>query len=464
MSRKERVYLSERISTRPTNILNCNTEKILPPKFPVLKSKGRALANAINKDLNKTIIGKAALERQRENASRLASGRSVVEKENKANKENELVRSKSLKSQVQSQFQPQVKTSKLRPILEEKKNKLVKPQNVTTIRPSEEVKKIVVQPIAKPTALPKTVDLLKPLPRKEESKVEVHVPPPPAIHLIEKEEEENNEFLLGLYADDIHRFLKKLERKQAIRKNYLTSSHIMTHSMRSLLVDWLFEVQQSFKLLNETIHLAIAILDLFMQDHPQIPKDELQLVGVSCIFLASKYEEMYPPDLTDLVDISAGTYTKQQITKMEQLIFSALNFQMGRPSPSQFLRRYSRVGNVDLITYSLAKYFIDLSLVSYHLCHVSPSLIAASALFLSLRLLSDKSESELWNQQLRYYSEYGPEDLNPVVRILALEVWKVPESKYQTVKVKYLEPKRLHRVSSLKELRSEKLYKIAQEV
>lgn len=123
----------------------------------------------------------------------------------------------------------------------------------------------------------------------------MHVPPPPAIHLIDKEEEENNEFLLGLYADDIHRFLKRLERKQAIRKNYLTSSHIMTHSMRSLLVDWLFEVQQSFKLLNETIHLAIAILDLFMQDHPQIPKDELQLVGVSCIFLASKYEEMYPP-------------------------------------------------------------------------------------------------------------------------------------------------------------------------
>lgn len=263
------------------------------------------------------------------------------------------------------------------------------------------------------------IKLEKPLAVKEpKGEVVVQIVQPVNKLSDKLEDYDNNEFLLDIYAEDIHKFLKSLESKHFIRERYLTSSHIMTHTMRSLLVDWLFEVQQTFKLLNETIHLSISLLDLFMQDHPSIPKDKLQLVGVSCIFLASKYEEMYPPgkplphsppspidifkqtfmmmmmmmmavclfpDVLDFVDISASTYTKQEIFHMEQVIFSSLNFQMGRPSPAQFLRRYSRVGNVDIITYSLAKYFIDLSLVSYNLCHVSPSLIAASALYLSLR-------------------------------------------------------------------------------
>lgn len=87
----------------------------------------------------------------------------------------------------------------------------------------------------------------------------------------------------------------------------------------------------------------------------------------------------------DLVEISANAYTKKQVIKMEQIIFSFLNFQMGRPTPSEFLRRYSRAADADVITYCLAKYFIDLSLLSYNLCHTPPSLMAASALYLSLQ-------------------------------------------------------------------------------
>lgn len=246
---------------------------------------------------------------------------------------------------------------------------------------------------------------------KEEEK-EVY---PLGVNIIDSDEDtHNSEFILGLYAKDIYNFLRHLEETQCIRKNYLTSAHIMTQQMRTVLVDWIFEVQQSFRLLNETVQLAIALLDRFMQDHPGVMKDELQLVAVACIFLASKYEEMYPPgkkkcifflqgapfcflsqynyrhsirsvsDLEDLVDISARTYTKAQVLKMEQVIFSALDFQMGRPLPSQFLRRYGRAGSVDFVTYCFSKYFIDLSLVNYSLCHVRPSLLAAACLYLSL--------------------------------------------------------------------------------
>lgn len=151
-------------------------------------------------------------------------------------------------------------------------------------------------PPVKPSIVP--VPESKPEPKLEpvlelEKKIESI---PLGVHVIDRDEEYmNSEFLLGLYAKDIYRFLRYLENSQNIRKEYLTSEHIMTKHMRALLVDWFFEVQQSFKLLNETIQLAIALLDRFMQDHPEILKSELQLVGVACIFLAAKYEEMYPP-------------------------------------------------------------------------------------------------------------------------------------------------------------------------
>lgn len=88
--------------------------------------------------------------------------------------------------------------------------------------------------------------------------------------------------------------------------------------------------------------------------------------------------------MDDLVEISANTYSKDQILNMEMVIFSSLDFQMGRPTPSQFLRRYGRAGKVNIVTYCFAKYFIDLALISYAMCHVTPSLLAASALYLSL--------------------------------------------------------------------------------
>lgn len=86
-----------------------------------------------------------------------------------------------------------------------------------------------------------------------------------------------------------------LEHQQGVRHSYLTTQHIMTEGMRSVLVDWMFEVQLSFDLLQDTAQMAVALLDRFLQDAPRVLKEDLQLVGVTCIFIAAKYEEMYPP-------------------------------------------------------------------------------------------------------------------------------------------------------------------------
>ena len=64
------------------------------------------------------------------------------------------------------------------------------------------------------------------------------------------------------------------------------------------------------------------------------------------MFIASKYEERYPPEVTDFVFVTDSAYTAAQIRKMEMDILRVLDFSIGRPQPIQFLRRASKIGDV----------------------------------------------------------------------------------------------------------------------
>ncbi|XP_020334677.1 G2/mitotic-specific cyclin-B2 [Oncorhynchus kisutch] len=255
--------------------------------------------------------------------------------------------------------------------------------------------------------------------------------------------------LCSEYIKDIYGYLQCLETQQSVRPKYMDGYEI-NGRMRALLIDWLIQVHSRFQLLQETLYLTVAILDRFLQVQT-IGRKKLQLVGVTAMLLASKYEEMYSPEIGDFVYITDNAFTKAHIREMEQMILHSLNFELGRPLPLHFLRRASKAGNADVEKHTLAKYLMELTLLDYDMVHYHPSEIAAAALCLSQLLLDELN----WTVTQEHYSTYNENHLKPIMQHIAKNVVSVTEgrTKLQAVKNKYASS-RLMRISLIPQLKS----------
>lgn len=113
------------------------------------------------------------------------------------------------------------------------------------------------------------------------------------------------------------------------------STHI-THEMRQILIDWLVDVHASFTLQEQTLHLALAYLNHYSALN-EISKQDYQLVGIACLWIASKYQEIYPPRMQHYVQVTDCSYTEAQLKAMEGKILLSLHFQLNYTTPLQIL-------------------------------------------------------------------------------------------------------------------------------
>ncbi|KAM9375043.1 G2/mitotic-specific cyclin-B2 [Phaethornis superciliosus] len=266
---------------------------------------------------------------------------------------------------------------------------------------------------------------------------------------IDAEDWENPQ-LCSDYVKDIYLYLRELELQQSVHPCYLDGKMI-NGRMRAILVDWLVQVHSRFQLLQETLYMCVAIMDRFLQGHP-VARKRLQLVGVTALLLASKYEEMYSPDVADIVYITDNAYTSAEVREMEITILKELKFDLGRPLPIHFLRRASKAGEADAKQHTLAKYLMELTLIDYDMVHHRPSEIAAAALCLSQKILGHSK----WGPKQQYYTGYAEDSLVMTMKHMAKNVVKVNEklTKYTAIKNKYASSKLLT-ISTIPQLSSE---------
>ena len=267
-------------------------------------------------------------------------------------------------------------------------------------------------------------------------------------------EDSDHPHLVSEYVNDIYDYLRHLERQFAIKPQYL--GLVITGRMRSVLMDWIVQVHLRFHLLQETLYLTVAIIDRFLQLQ-DVSRNKLQLVGVTAMLVASKYEEIYAPEINDFLYITDNAYQKQDICAMERFILRTLNFNLGRPLPLHFLRRNSKAGEVDAINHTLAKYLMELTITDYDMVHIHPSEIAAASLCLSMKVL----DSSDWSDTLLYYSRYSETELRPIIQKIATLVTRAGTGKLTAIKRKYSSSKFM-RIALTPELKSQVLIDLAE--
>ncbi|KAL4583467.1 hypothetical protein LXL04_008040 [Taraxacum kok-saghyz] len=225
------------------------------------------------------------------------------------------------------------------------------------------------------------------------------------------------------YVADVYEYLHNMEieaRRRPMPDYIEKVQKDVTVNMRAILVDWLVEVAEEYKLLSDTLYLTISHIDKFLSTNP-LNRQRLQLLGVSSMLIAAKYEEISPPHTEEFCYITDNTYTKQEVVKMEEDVLKALKFEMGNPTVKSFLRRLTVVAQEDLqkpILHMefLSYYLAELSLLEYSCLKFLPSMVAASVTFLSRFIL--KPSSHPWNSVLEQLSGYKPSDLKECVEIL----------------------------------------------
>ncbi|CAN1274289.1 Putative cyclin-A3-1 [Linum perenne] len=223
------------------------------------------------------------------------------------------------------------------------------------------------------------------------------------------------------YVSDIYEYLHKLEPKRRPLPDYIEKIQTeVSPNMRGILVDWLVEVAEEYKLVSDTLYLTITYIDRFLSLTPS-NKQRLQLLGVSSMLIASKYEEITPPNVDDFCYITDNTYSKDEVVKMEADILKRLKFELGTPTIKTFLRKINRAAQEDYISQNLQLefmgcYLAELSLLDYNCVKFLPSVVAASVMFLARFIINPKMHP--WNSTLHEYSGYSPAELKECVLIL----------------------------------------------
>ncbi|KAF2291359.1 hypothetical protein GH714_023207 [Hevea brasiliensis] len=250
--------------------------------------------------------------------------------------------------------------------------------------------------------------------------------------------------LCATIACDIYKHLRASETKKRPSTDFMERiQKDINSSMRAILIDWLVEVAEEYRLVPDTLFLTVNYIDRYLSGNV-MNRQRLQLLGVACMMIAAKYEEICAPQVEEFCYITDNTYFREEVLEMESAVLNYLKFEMTAPTAKCFLRRFVRAAQginevPSMHLECLASYLTELSLLEYSMLGYAPSLIAASSIFLAKYILLPSRRP--WNSTLQHYTLYKPSDLCDCVKDLLRLCCNSNNSTLPAIREKYSQHK-----------------------
>lgn len=217
-----------------------------------------------------------------------------------------------------------------------------------------------------------------------------------------------------LYNPETFAYLRQCEIRKRPTTDYIRlNQHDLNPNMRNVLVDWMIEVSEEYKLQPETLLLSVSYMDRFLSknESAHLRRSKLQLVGVTSLLIAAKYEEIYIPNIEDFVYITDFTYSREEILNMEWWILHTLFYDLAQPTTRAFLPYLLKNNHTsgceiyEMLLASLCAYLAELILLDYDaVCLYLPSVVACSSVLLANYILF--AGKPVWCRELQEASGY----------------------------------------------------------
>ena len=151
----------------------------------------------------------------------------------------------------------------------------------------------------------------------------------PKKELLKKYFELETNKLISQYGNSYLKTSKEIEKKYRIHSSFL-NNHKLNPDSRLLMVDWMIEIFYMFNSEASTFFLAVDILDRYLQNAKiNIEDKDIHLIGLTCIFIASKIEDLCPFTMKHIVeDLGKNKFKNEKILNKEIEIIQTINFEL----------------------------------------------------------------------------------------------------------------------------------------
>ena len=257
----------------------------------------------------------------------------------------------------------------------------------------------------------------------------------------------NNEYLLEMYQNLI------LEEKNVKSLfGYMKNQNDINEKMRAMLVDWLIDVHFKFKLKANTLFLTIWLVDKYLS-LKKIKRNKLQLIGVTCMLISCKYEEIYSPEVFDFIYITENSYEKKDIIDLEMEILTLLDFNITVPTSNSFYEIISSLLCFSTQEFYLGKYLLEMFLLDYRSLKYKPSEIANAVCFIIVNHRRNNDITYLNESANDFIYNYTNNEMmyKDCCRDISFLLEYLDSTQLVSVKKKYL-TKACHKVGRLKKI------------
>ena len=186
-----------------------------------------------------------------------------------------------------------------------------------------------------------------------------------------------------------------------IKPNFMKNQTEINSRMRAIIVNWIIDVHDRFKLLPDTLFLSVIIFDRYMSIINNIDKNKLQLIGVTSLLIACKYEEIFSPEMRDFICILDREYEKEDLMEEENNILKILKFEVIYPSSLRYYEILRIEFGIEEKYYKYGNYLLELCLLDANFSKYLQGVIATTICFIVLKLFKNISFQTFMNYNIK---------------------------------------------------------------